>query len=56
MFSVLLVQQRMNIISCLIVRHIVPSGTSFTNIFWGPAPTLSSFLTLHDPKVIARFF
>ncbi len=27
----------------------------FTNIFWGPAPTLSSFYTLHDPKVIARF-
>ncbi len=27
----------------------------FTNIFWGPAPTLSSFFTLHDPKVIARF-
>ena len=24
-----------------------------TNIFWGPAPTLSSFFTLHDPKVIA---
>ncbi len=27
----------------------------FTNIFWGPAPTLSSVFTLHDPKVIARF-
>ena len=27
----------------------------FTNIFWGPAPTLSSFFTVHDPKVIARF-
>jgi hypothetical protein len=27
----------------------------FTNMFWGPAPTLSSFFTLHDPKVIARF-
>ena len=28
----------------------------FTNTFWGPAaPTLSSFFTLHDPKVIARF-
>ncbi len=27
----------------------------FTNIFWGPAPTLSSFFTLHDPKVIGRF-
>ena len=26
----------------------------FTNIFWGPSPTLS-FFTLHDPKVIARF-
>jgi len=25
----------------------------FTNIFWGPAPTLSSCFTLHDP--IARF-
>ena len=22
---------------------------------WGPAPTPSSFFTLHDPKVIARF-
>ena len=27
----------------------------FTSIFWRPAPTLSSFFTLHDPKVIARF-
>ena len=27
----------------------------FTHIFWGPAPTLSSFFALHDPKVIARF-
>ena len=27
----------------------------FTNIFWGPAPTLSSFFTLHSPKVIAGF-
>jgi len=27
----------------------------FTNIFWSPAPTLSSFFTLHDPQVIARF-
>ena len=27
----------------------------FTNMFWGPAPTLPSFFTLHDPKVIARF-
>ncbi len=27
----------------------------FTNMFWGPAPALSSFFTLHDPKVIARF-
>ena len=27
-----------------------------TAIFWGPAPSLSSFFTLHDPKVIAKFF
>ncbi len=26
-----------------------------TDIFWGPAPTLSSFLTLHDPKVMLGF-
>ena len=28
---------------------------SFTNILWGPAPTLSSFFALHDPRVIAKF-
>ena len=27
----------------------------FTAIFWGPAPTLSSFFTLHDHRVIAKF-
>ncbi len=27
----------------------------FTNIFWGPAPTLSSFFTLHYSKVTTRF-
>ena len=27
----------------------------YTAIFWGPAPTLSSFFTLHDPRVIAKF-
>ena len=27
----------------------------FTAIFWGPAPTLSTFFTLHDPRVIAKF-
>ena len=26
-----------------------------TNIFWGPARTLSPLFTLHGPKVIARF-
>ncbi|KAL3132548.1 hypothetical protein ABBQ32_14236 [Trebouxia sp. C0010 RCD-2024] len=26
----------------------------FTAIFWGPAPSLSSFFTLHDPRVIAK--
>ena len=26
----------------------------FTNVFWGPAPTMSSFVAVHDPKVIAR--
>ena len=28
---------------------------SFTSIFWGPAPTLSSFFTLHEHRVIAKF-
>ena len=28
---------------------------SFTAIFWGPAPALSSFFTLHDHRVIAKF-
>ena len=31
----------------------------FTKIFWGPAPILSFYFTLHasyDPKVTARFF
>ena len=27
----------------------------FTDIFWGPAPTMSSFFALHDPRVIAKF-
>ena len=27
----------------------------FTAIFWGPVPTLSSFFTLHDHRVIAKF-
>ena len=27
----------------------------FTAIFWGPAPTLSSFFTLHDHRIIAKF-
>ena len=27
----------------------------FTAIFWGPAPTLSSFFTLHDHRDIAKF-
>ena len=27
----------------------------FTAIFWGPAPTLSCFFSLHDPWVIAKF-
>ena len=27
----------------------------YTAIFRGPAPTLSSFFTLHDPRVIAKF-
>ena len=27
----------------------------FAGIFWGPTPTLSSFFTLHDPRVIAKF-
>ena len=28
----------------------------FTAIFWGPAPTVSSFFILHGPRVIAKFF
>ena len=28
----------------------------FTSIFWGPAPTVSSFFTLHDHRVIAKFW
>jgi len=28
----------------------------FINIFWGPAPTLSSLFTLHDPKVSHEAF
>ncbi len=57
-FSALLVQQRISMILCLIVRHIVPSGTDSQTYFGAQrwlAPTLSSFFTLHDPKVIARF-
>ena len=54
MLSVLLVQQRMNIILCLIVWHIVPSGTD-SQTYFGAQPTLSFFCILHDPKVIARF-
>ena len=27
----------------------------FTAIVWGPAPTMSSFFALHDPRVIAKF-
>ena len=36
---------------CIIMRNIY----IFTDIYWGPAPTLSSFSTLRDTKVIARF-
>ena len=42
----------------LVVRHQSLSlslRNKFTNIFGGPAPTLSSFFILHDSKVIARF-
>ena len=28
---------------------------SFSAIFWGPAPTLSSFFGLHDSRLIAKF-
>jgi hypothetical protein len=49
----ILIQQRTNIILCLLVLRV---RNRFTNVFWGPAPTLSSFITLHDPKVIARFW
>ena len=41
----------------LIVTLLKKKKKDFTGFrrFWGPAPTLSSFFTLHDPKVIARF-
>ena len=54
-FCALLVQQRINIILCLDCLAHCANRNKFTNTFWGPAPTLSSFLTLHDPKVMARF-
>ena len=34
-------------------EELLPCGPD--GIFWGPAPTLSSFFALHDPKVIGRF-
>ncbi len=37
MFSALLVQQRMNIILCLIALHIVPSGTD-SQTYFGAQP------------------
>ncbi len=43
-FSALLVQQRMNIILCLIVRHIVPSGTSLQTCFGAQPPHCLPFL------------
>jgi len=43
-FSAPLVQQRMNIILCLIVRHIVPSGTSLQTFFGAQPPHCLPFL------------
>ena len=40
---------------CLTALHIVQFRDRFTTMFWGPAPTLSSFFTLHDHGVIAKF-
>lgn len=37
----------------MFVNLLCHQDNSFTNIFWGPAPTLSSCLTLYHPKVIA---
>ena len=37
MFSALLVQQRMNVILCLIALHIVPSGTD-SQTYFGASP------------------
>ncbi len=58
MFSALLIQQRMNIILCLISLYIVPSRTD-SQTYFGAQP-LHCLLCLllhdqHDPKVIARF-
>ena len=45
----------MNITLCLTALHVAQSGTGSTAFFGGPAPTLSSFFTLHDHRVIAKF-
>ncbi len=55
MFSALLVQQRMNIILCLIALHMVPSGINSQTDFGAQPLHCRLFFTLHDPKVIARF-
>jgi len=54
-FSALLVQQRMNIILCLIALHIMLSGTGSQTYFGVQPLHCLLFSILHDPKVIARF-
>ena len=49
-FSALLVQLRMNIILCLIVRHIVPSGTDSHTYFGAQPPHCLPFLLYMIPK------
>ena len=29
--------------------------SKFDNIFWGPVPSVASFLNMHDPKVVPKF-
>ncbi len=53
--SAILVQQKTNIIFVFDCPAYCAIRDSFITIFWGPAPTLSSFFVSHDPKVIARF-
>ena len=50
MFSVILDQQRMNIILCLIAVHIVPSGTDSQTYFGAQPLHCLRFLPYMIPK------